>query len=36
MMAKQDVIKGVSLKIQPGQMVAFVGPSGGGNPHWQT
>ena len=27
---KTDVIKGVSLKIQPGQMVAFVGPSGGG------
>jgi len=27
---KADVIKGVSLKIQPGQMVAFVGPSGGG------
>ena len=27
---KMDVIKGVSLKIQPGQMVAFVGPSGGG------
>lgn len=26
---KTDVIKGVSLKIQPGQMVAFVGPSGG-------
>ena len=29
---KTDVIKGVSLKIQPGQMVAFVGPSGGGKP----
>lgn len=27
---KTDVIKGVSLKIQPGQMMAFVGPSGGG------
>lgn len=27
---KTDVIKGVSLKIQPGQMVASVGPSGGG------
>ena len=27
---KTDVIKGVSLKIQSGQMVAFVGPSGGG------
>ena len=27
---KTDVIKGISLKIQPGQMVAFVGPSGGG------
>ena len=27
---KTDVIEGVSLKIQPGQMVAFVGPSGGG------
>ena len=27
---KTDVIKGVSLKIQPGQTVAFVGPSGGG------
>ena len=27
---KMDVIKGVSLKIQPGQTVAFVGPSGGG------
>ena len=27
---KTDVIKGVSLKIQPGQMVAFVGSSGGG------
>ena len=27
---KTEVIKGVSLKIQPGQMVAFVGPSGGG------
>ena len=27
---KTDVIKGVSLEIQPGQMVAFVGPSGGG------
>lgn len=27
---KTDVIKGVSLKVQPGQMVAFVGPSGGG------
>ena len=27
---KTDVIKGVLLKIQPGQMVAFVGPSGGG------
>ena len=25
-----EVIKGVSLKIQPGQTVAFVGPSGGG------
>jgi len=25
-----DVIKGISLDIQPGQMVAFVGPSGGG------
>ena len=28
--SKTDVIKGVSLKIQPGQTVAFVGPSGGG------
>ena len=27
---KTEVIKGVSLDIQPGQMVAFVGPSGGG------
>ena len=27
---KTDVIKGVSLEIQPGQTVAFVGPSGGG------
>ena len=27
---KTDVIKGVSLKIQPGQMVAFVGPPRGG------
>lgn len=27
---RTDVIKGVSLKIQPGQTVAFVGPSGGG------
>ena len=27
---KTDVIKGVSLKIQPGWTVAFVGPSGGG------
>ena len=27
---KTDVIEGVSLKIQPGQTVAFVGPSGGG------
>ncbi len=27
---KTEVIKGVSLEIQPGQMVAFVGPSGGG------
>lgn len=27
---KNEVIKGVSLKIQPGQTVAFVGPSGGG------
>ncbi len=27
---KTEVIKGVSLKIQPGQTVAFVGPSGGG------
>ena len=25
-----EVIKGVSLEIQPGQTVAFVGPSGGG------
>ena len=28
--SKTDVIKGVSLEIQPGQTVAFVGPSGGG------
>ena len=28
---KNEVIKGVSLEIQPGQTVAFVGPSGGGN-----
>ena len=28
--SKTDVIKGVSLKIQPDQTVAFVGPSGGG------
>ena len=28
--SKTDVIKGVSLKIKPGQTVAFVGPSGGG------
>ena len=27
---KTEVIKGVSLAIQPGQTVAFVGPSGGG------
>ena len=27
---KTDVIEGVSLKIQPGWTVAFVGPSGGG------
>ena len=27
---KTEVIKGVSLEIQPGQTVAFVGPSGGG------
>ena len=27
---KAEVIKGVSLEIQPGQTVAFVGPSGGG------
>ena len=27
---KTEVIKGVSLEIQPGQIVAFVGPSGGG------
>nr|WP_185911895.1 ABC transporter ATP-binding protein [Clostridium sp. Marseille-P7770] len=27
---KIEVIKGVSLEIQPGQTVAFVGPSGGG------
>ena len=27
---KTDVIKGVSLEIQPGRTVAFVGPSGGG------
>ena len=27
---KTEVIKGVSLEIQPGQTIAFVGPSGGG------
>ena len=27
---KTDVIRGVSMDIQPGQIVAFVGPSGGG------
>lgn len=27
---KTEVIRGVSLEIQPGQTVAFVGPSGGG------
>lgn len=27
---EHDVINGVSLKIEPGQTVAFVGPSGGG------
>ena len=27
---KTDVIRGVSMNIQPGQTVAFVGPSGGG------
>lgn len=27
---KTDVIKGVSLQVQPGQTVALVGPSGGG------
>ena len=27
---KTEVIKGISLEIQPGQTVAFVGPSGGG------
>ena len=27
---KTEVIKGVALEIQPGQTVAFVGPSGGG------
>ena len=27
---KNEVIKGVSLEIRPGQTVAFVGPSGGG------
>ena len=27
---KTEVIKDVSLDIQPGQTVAFVGPSGGG------
>jgi ATP-binding cassette subfamily B protein len=27
---KTEVIKGVSLEIQPGQTMAFVGPSGGG------
>ncbi len=26
----KEVIKGISLKIEPGQTVAFVGPSGGG------
>ena len=26
---KTEVIKGVSLEIQPGQTVAFAGPSGG-------
>ncbi len=27
---KKEVIKGISLKIEPGKTVAFVGPSGGG------
>lgn len=27
---KNDVIKGVSLKINPGEIIAFIGPSGGG------
>lgn len=26
----KDVIKGISLRVEPGQTVAFVGPSGGG------
>ena len=33
---KTEVIKGVSLDIQPGQTVAFVGPSGGGKSTLQT
>ena len=33
---KTEVIKGVSLEIQPGQTVAFVAPPAAENPRWQT